>query len=81
MEAICSYDSDSSENSEKSDDEHNAAADLFAHLKPVDKSNSVTKTIALNSTPAVVPTVKFALFTNYKSVQNSLGVINVSKTL
>ena len=57
MEAILSYDSDTSENSGKSDDDNNAAADLFAHLKPVDTSKSVSSTIALNSTPVVIPTV------------------------
>lgn len=57
MEAILSYDSDSDENSQSSDNEGNAAADLFSHLKPVDTSNSISKTIALNSTPVVVPTV------------------------
>ena len=57
MEAILSYDSDSSDRSETSESE-NAAAELFSHLRPVDKSNSVSNTIALNSTPVVVPTVK-----------------------
>jgi hypothetical protein len=56
MEGILSYDSDSSDKSESPEGE-NAAAELFSHLKPIDKSNSVSNTIALNSTPVVVPTV------------------------
>ncbi|XP_060599989.1 pre-mRNA-processing factor 17-like [Ruditapes philippinarum] len=55
MEGILSYDSDSSDKSETPEGE-NAAAELFSHLKPIDKSNSVSNTIALNSTPVVVPT-------------------------
>ncbi|WAR07695.1 PRP17-like protein [Mya arenaria] len=55
MEAILSYDSDTSENSDKSDGGHYTATDLFAHLKPVDDTNSVSKTIALNSTPVAIP--------------------------
>ncbi|KAL4233325.1 pre-mRNA-processing factor 17 [Mactra antiquata] len=56
MEAILSYDSGSDENSNDSDKESNAATDLFSHLKPVDTTNAISKTIALNSTPVVVPT-------------------------
>ncbi|XP_052241969.1 pre-mRNA-processing factor 17-like [Dreissena polymorpha] len=56
MEAILSYDSDESENSDKSEEVSNAAEDLFAHLKPIDKASSVIKTIALNATPVVFPT-------------------------
>jgi len=62
MEAILSYDSDESDKSDKSDAGNTVATDLFAHLKPVDTTNSVSKTIALNSTPVAIPTASLANF-------------------
>ena len=59
MEAIFSYESESGEENEHSDTDNNAAADILAHLKPIDSTNSVSKTIALNSTPVAIPTVGF----------------------
>ena len=62
MEAILSYDSDESDKSDKSDAGNTVATDLFAHLKPVDITNSISKTIALNSTPVAIPTASLANF-------------------
>ena len=58
MEAIFLYESGSDKESGESDTENTAAEDLLAHLKPVDETNSVSKTIALNATPLAIPTVK-----------------------
>ncbi|KAL3882404.1 hypothetical protein ACJMK2_028747 [Sinanodonta woodiana] len=51
MESLLGYGSES----DVSDEEKGPIlADLTAHLKPIDKSNSISKSIALNMTPAVL---------------------------
>ncbi|KAK3583940.1 hypothetical protein CHS0354_033725 [Potamilus streckersoni] len=51
MESLLGYGSDS----DVSDEEKGPiSADLTAHLKPIDKSNSISKSIALNMAPAVL---------------------------
>ena len=58
MESILSYESDSDENSSDSEVVKARLSDLTSHLKPVDKTNSVSDKIALNAAPTVVSTVK-----------------------
>lgn len=57
MESILSYASDSEENSNDAEEKRTTADDLTAHLKPVDKTNSISNQIALNAAPTVVSTV------------------------
>ena len=61
MESILSYESDSDENSNDSEDVKPPSSDLTCHLKPVDKTNSISNQIALNSAPIVVSTVKIQM--------------------
>ena len=58
MESILSYESDSGDNSDDSNDTKANGNDLTSHLKPIDKTNSISNTIALNAAPTVVSTVK-----------------------
>ena len=58
MESILSYESDSDEYSNDSEAVKPPTSDLTCHLKPVDKTNSISNQIALNSAPIVVSTVK-----------------------
>ena len=58
MESILSYESDSDENSSDSEVVKARLSDLTSHLKPMDKTNSVSDKIALNAAPTVVSTVK-----------------------
>ena len=58
MESILSYESDSGDNSDDSNDTKSNGNDLTSHLKPIDKTNSISNTIALNAAPTVVSTVK-----------------------
>ena len=57
MDSILSYHSGSDENSSDSDEVKETANDLISHLKPVDKTNSISNQIALNAAPTVVSTV------------------------
>ena len=57
MESILSYQGDSDENTSDSDEVKNIANDLTSHLKPVDKTYSISNQIALNTAPTVVSTV------------------------
>ena len=57
MESILSYDSGSDENSSDHDEVKLTANDLTSHLKPVDKTYSISNQIALKAAPTVVSTV------------------------
>lgn len=59
MLALQEYDSD---NSDQDDDNPTDKDDLNAHLKPVNKENSIVQKITLNAAPDVVTKVRFLTF-------------------
>lgn len=69
MQCIQNYGNDSSSSESDSD-----AGESTAHLRPIDTSHSVAKTLMVMAAPAVVPMVIFVVRCFFKCKTNKLLV-------